>query len=166
MYIRLYDSINLESTFKLHRQLYSIYKFRLYRAYIYLLFPRIRIENRWNTVKLWFFGRSDISIIISKERNILLWDRSVFVCVCLCVCVCKIIKASKRSLFSVPPKVQLYLGSTLKAENIKEGDDVYFECKVRANPEHHKITWRHNVSPRHQHEWFPVLSAGMFNRGN
>lgn len=47
---------------------------------------------------------------------------------------------------AVPPKVQLHLGSTLKAENIKEGDDVYFECKVRANPEHHKITWRHNVS--------------------
>ncbi|XP_014228892.1 hemicentin-2-like [Trichogramma pretiosum] len=43
-----------------------------------------------------------------------------------------------------PPKVQLELGSTLRAENIKEGDDVYFECKVRANPEHHKITWRHN----------------------
>ncbi|XP_008211195.1 hemicentin-2 isoform X1 [Nasonia vitripennis] len=43
-----------------------------------------------------------------------------------------------------PPMVQLELGSTLKAENIKEGDDVYFECKVRANPEHHKITWRHN----------------------
>ncbi|XP_076284192.1 sidestep III isoform X2 [Lasioglossum baleicum] len=43
-----------------------------------------------------------------------------------------------------PPKVQLHLGSTLNAEKIKEGDDVYFECKVRANPEHHKITWRHN----------------------
>ena len=49
-------------------------------------------------------------------------------------------------LSTVPPKVQLELGSTLRAENIKEGDDVYFECKVRANPEHHKITWRHNVS--------------------
>lgn len=47
---------------------------------------------------------------------------------------------------AVPPKVQLHLGSTLNAEMIKEGDDVYFECKVRANPEHHKITWRHNVS--------------------
>ncbi|KAG7204013.1 hypothetical protein KM043_001875 [Ampulex compressa] len=43
-----------------------------------------------------------------------------------------------------PPKVQLHLGSTLNAENIKQGDDVYFECKVRANPEHHKITWKHN----------------------
>lgn len=57
---------------------------------------------------------------------------------------------------SVPPKVQLHLGSTLKAENIKEGDDVYFECKVRANPEHHKITWRHNVSPSHPRNFTPV----------
>ncbi|XP_078035253.1 sidestep III isoform X2 [Augochlora pura] len=43
-----------------------------------------------------------------------------------------------------PPKVQLHLGNTLNAEKIKEGDDVYFECKVQANPQHHIITWRHN----------------------
>ncbi|XP_003702634.2 sidestep III [Megachile rotundata] len=43
-----------------------------------------------------------------------------------------------------PPKVQLHLGSNLNAEKIKEGDDVYFECKVLANPAHHKITWKHN----------------------
>ena len=24
------------------------------------------------------------------------------------------------------------------------GDDVYFECTVRANPQPYKITWRHN----------------------
>ncbi|XP_012269309.1 protein turtle homolog A [Athalia rosae] len=42
------------------------------------------------------------------------------------------------------PRVFLQLGSTLNAENIKEGDDVYFECQVRANPELHKITWQHN----------------------
>ncbi|XP_058808984.1 hemicentin-2-like [Phymastichus coffea] len=46
-----------------------------------------------------------------------------------------------------PPIVQLELGNTLDAANIKEGDDVYFECKVRANPEHHKISWRHNGAP-------------------
>ncbi|TGZ45921.1 Turtle-like protein A [Temnothorax longispinosus] len=57
-----------------------------------------------------------------------------------------------------PPKVQLHLGSTLNAENIKEGDDVYFECKVRANPEHHKITWRHNVSSTFGNE--PTLIPG------
>ena len=36
------------------------------------------------------------------------------------------------------------LGSNLNASNIKEGDDVYFECSVRANPQPYKITWRHN----------------------
>lgn len=65
------------------------------------------------------------------------------------VATCAILKRRKNSL-PVPPKVQLHLGSTLNAENIKEGDDVYFECKVRANPEHHKITWRHNVSHNHR----------------
>ncbi|KAK0081702.1 hypothetical protein PV325_011682 [Microctonus aethiopoides] len=43
-----------------------------------------------------------------------------------------------------PPKVQLEIGNPLNAQNIKEEDDVYFECKVRANPEYHRITWKHN----------------------
>ncbi|XP_011303548.1 nephrin-like [Fopius arisanus] len=43
-----------------------------------------------------------------------------------------------------PPKVDLEIGNTLNAQNIKEEDDVYFECKVRANPQHHRITWHHN----------------------
>lgn len=46
----------------------------------------------------------------------------------------------------VPPKVSLEIGNTLNAQNIKEEDDVYFECKILANPVHHKITWKHNVS--------------------
>lgn len=49
-------------------------------------------------------------------------------------------------LFSDPPQVILQLGSTLKPDDIKEGDDVYFECNIRANPKEHKITWFHNVS--------------------
>ncbi|XP_020289986.1 nephrin-like isoform X2 [Pseudomyrmex gracilis] len=74
-----------------------------------------------------------------------------------------------------PPKVQLYLGSTLKAENIKEGDDVYFECKVRANPEHHKITWRHNGAVLTQNQSAGIImstqslvlqSIGRDNAGN
>ncbi|XP_008477391.1 serine/threonine-protein kinase NLK2-like [Diaphorina citri] len=44
------------------------------------------------------------------------------------------------------PMVTLRLGPKLKPNAIKEGDDVYFECKVRANPKEHKITWYHNVS--------------------
>ena len=48
--------------------------------------------------------------------------------------------------FSDVPSSTLTLGSSLNASNIKEGDDVYFECSVKANPRPYKITWRHNVS--------------------
>lgn len=40
----------------------------------------------------------------------------------------------------------LSLGSTLNPDDIKEGDDVYFECHIKANPKEHRITWSHNVS--------------------
>ncbi|XP_047005128.1 nephrin-like [Schistocerca americana] len=42
------------------------------------------------------------------------------------------------------PIVTLRLGPTLRADNIKEGDDVYFECHVKANPPWKKLTWLHN----------------------
>ncbi|XP_075983104.1 neural cell adhesion molecule 1-like isoform X2 [Anticarsia gemmatalis] len=42
------------------------------------------------------------------------------------------------------PLVTLTLGSTLNPHDIKEGDDVYFECNVRANPREHRISWYHN----------------------
>ena len=47
-------------------------------------------------------------------------------------------------LFFSCAKRTLTLGSSLNASNIKEGDDVYFECSVRASPAPYKITWRHN----------------------
>ncbi|XP_044745589.1 neural cell adhesion molecule 2 [Coccinella septempunctata] len=43
-----------------------------------------------------------------------------------------------------PPIVSLRLGSTLNADDIKEGDDVYFECHVKANPFWRKLTWLHD----------------------
>ncbi|KAF5299772.1 hypothetical protein FQA39_LY11442 [Lamprigera yunnana] len=43
-----------------------------------------------------------------------------------------------------PPQVSLHLGSTLNPGDIKEGDDVYFECNIRANPKEHKIMWFHD----------------------
>lgn len=49
-------------------------------------------------------------------------------------------------IVSDPPQVSLHLGSTLNADDIKEGDDVYFECRVMANPHWRKLTWLHNVS--------------------
>ncbi len=49
-------------------------------------------------------------------------------------------------LFPDPPQVTLSLGSTLNPDDIKEGDDVYFECHIKANPKEHRITWSHDVS--------------------
>lgn len=45
-----------------------------------------------------------------------------------------------------PPVISLELGSKLQAGDIKEGDDVYFECKIDSNPKFRKLTWLHNVS--------------------
>lgn len=42
------------------------------------------------------------------------------------------------------PRVSLRFGSTLKPQNIKEGDDVYFECLVQAKPNVYKIEWKFN----------------------
>lgn len=49
-------------------------------------------------------------------------------------------------MFPDPPVVRLRLGSSLAAGDIKEGDDVYFECHVRANPPARKLSWLHDVS--------------------
>jgi len=45
-----------------------------------------------------------------------------------------------------PPEVTLTLGSTLNPDDIKENDDVYFECNVKANPSTVRISWSHDVS--------------------
>ena len=54
-----------------------------------------------------------------------------------------------QSITSIPdiPSSTLTIGSNLNASNIKEADDVYFDCKVQASPAPYKITWRHNVRP-------------------
>lgn len=53
------------------------------------------------------------------------------------------------SLYPVIPTLLLELGSNLNPEDIEEGDDVYFECKVHANPAAYKVIWKHNVSIKH-----------------
>ncbi|XP_071453565.1 nephrin-like [Hetaerina americana] len=42
------------------------------------------------------------------------------------------------------PEVRLELGSNLNPKDIEEGDDVYFECNVDANPLAYKVVWKHN----------------------
>ncbi|XP_055848282.1 uncharacterized protein LOC129913564 isoform X2 [Episyrphus balteatus] len=59
-----------------------------------------------------------------------------------------------------PPQVTLSLGSTLKPDDIKEGDDVYFECHIKANPKEHRITWSHNGMPVTQNvSWGVIIST-------
>lgn len=38
------------------------------------------------------------------------------------------------------------MGSNLNPDDIKEGDDVYFECVIQSNPKPYKMSWFHNVS--------------------
>ena len=45
-----------------------------------------------------------------------------------------------------PPKVRLSLGSSIDPEAISEGNDVYMDCEIRANPKAYKVEWSHNVS--------------------
>ena len=40
-----------------------------------------------------------------------------------------------------PPEVKLKLGTNLNPSLIKEGDDVYFECLISANPQITAIHW-------------------------
>ena len=38
------------------------------------------------------------------------------------------------------------LGTNLDPDNLRTGNDVYFECEVKANPVAHRLIWLHNVS--------------------
>ena len=49
------------------------------------------------------------------------------------------------SLFSDKPRVSLRLGKSLDPDNLRTGNDVYFECDVKANPIPHKLVWLHRV---------------------
>lgn len=48
--------------------------------------------------------------------------------------------------FTVLPVLQLDFGSNINPDDIEENDDVYFECKIHANPQAYKVVWKHNVS--------------------
>ncbi|KAF5299126.1 hypothetical protein FQR65_LT09484 [Abscondita terminalis] len=54
------------------------------------------------------------------------------------------------------PVVMLKMGSSLNPEDIKEGDDVYFECNIRSNPKAYKLSWFHNGAEIHHN-----VSAGV-----
>ncbi|XP_046451494.1 nephrin-like isoform X1 [Daphnia pulex] len=51
---------------------------------------------------------------------------------------------AKHLVVYARPDVQLTLGSNLMAANIKEGDDVYFDCRASALPPVTRLEWFHN----------------------
>ncbi|XP_076392200.1 neural cell adhesion molecule 2 isoform X1 [Megachile rotundata] len=62
-----------------------------------------------------------------------------------------------RLLVYYAPIVTIKLGSSLKANDINEGDDVYFECNIQANPEAYKLVWYKDNKELHQN-----ATAGIF----
>lgn len=52
----------------------------------------------------------------------------------------------RSSLIADMPLATLKMGSSLNPDDIKEGDDVYFECHIRSNPKPYKMSWYHDVS--------------------
>ncbi|CAD6209059.1 GSCOCG00003705001-RA-CDS, partial [Cotesia congregata] len=80
----------------------------------------------------------------------------------------------KLNVFFIPI-IRLELGSKMNPDDIEEGDDVYFECKVRANPEAYKVVWKHNVLEIHnnakkgvivQHYSLALRKVNRFQAGN
>nr|XP_045590339.1 nephrin-like isoform X2 [Procambarus clarkii] len=61
---------------------------------------------------------------------------------------------------SDPPEVHVAPGSSLDLNHIKEGDDVYFDCHIKARPEAHKITWTFNGMELQQNVSGGVMVVG------
>lgn len=52
-------------------------------------------------------------------------------------------------VFSDLPETRIVLGASLKADAIKEGADVYFDCIVNALPASFRVEWKLNASFLH-----------------
>lgn len=58
------------------------------------------------------------------------------------------------------PKTVIRLGGSLNSSNIREFDDVYFECRVRANPPYKRIEWKHNGLILRQDTTLGIIISG------
>ncbi|KAL9897612.1 sidestep IV transmembrane protein isoform 2-T23 [Glossina fuscipes fuscipes] len=61
-----------------------------------------------------------------------------------------------RLVVHYQPTTHLKMGSSLNPDDIKEGDDVYFECVIQSNPKPYKMSWFHNGKELHHN-----ISAGV-----
>ena len=64
--------------------------------------------------------------------------------------------------FSVTPIAKIKYWRNLVSSNIQLGEDVYFECEIRANPATYNVTWRHNVSLNN----LPYIPASIHSNFN
>ena len=62
--------------------------------------------------------------------------------------------------FADVPVVTIKLGSNLRATDINEGDDVYFECEVKANPRAYKLAWFKDGREIHRNASANVILPG------
>ncbi|KZS14772.1 putative Hemicentin-1 [Daphnia magna] len=53
------------------------------------------------------------------------------------------IETRRKLVVHFAPTTELELGRNLKPDSIVEGNDVYFECRIRSNPPPHRIIWTH-----------------------
>lgn len=60
-------------------------------------------------------------------------------------------------MLSDAPVVSIKLGSSLKANDINEGDDVYFECDIQANPKFYKLLWFKDGKELHQNSTAGII---------
>ncbi|GAB0092793.1 uncharacterized protein DMENIID0001_078290 [Sergentomyia squamirostris] len=64
---------------------------------------------------------------------------------------------SWRLVVHYMPVVTLKMGSSLNPDDIKEGDDVYFECDIRSNPRPYKMSWYHNGNELHHNTSYGII---------
>ncbi|XP_063889992.1 kin of IRRE-like protein 2 [Scylla paramamosain] len=57
------------------------------------------------------------------------------------------LSATRRLQVHFAPEVQARLAPALNPKNIKEGEDVYFVCHIRANPPESRVQWLHQGRP-------------------
>lgn len=58
------------------------------------------------------------------------------------------------------PVVEVRLAPALDPSNIREGEDVYFECHIKANPPETRVLWLHEGDPLHSDRSRGVLAQG------
>ena len=52
-------------------------------------------------------------------------------------------------IYLVAPQLRISFGTNIQTDSIREGSDVYMECRVKANPPVKEVVWLHEDRPIH-----------------